>query len=183
MRLELKDISDSELRQDYSCQVTDFPLLVELQGREAIRFVDALCFSLRLQKTGQIVEVDGHFAAQATFSYGHCLQTFQHQLAADFSLTYTPLVDTGSSVDAEEIELDAEQLGLVYYKNETIDLLQPLQEQVLMSLPIAPVCREDCRGLCPECGCDLNSQTCNCEKKPFNNKFTALTGLKLDSSD
>jgi len=183
MRLELKDISDSGLLQEYSCRVEEFPLLLELQNEEELLFIGPLEFCLRLQRVGQIVEVDGSFTTGLSTTCGHCLQKFEQSLAGDFALTYSPVSSDLSADAPEEVELDADELGLVYYKNETIELLQPLQEQVLMAVPMAPLCSDDCRGLCPECGCDLNNNSCHCEKKSFNNRFTALAGLKLDTSD
>jgi uncharacterized protein len=81
-----------------------------------------------------------------------------------------------------EIELEADELGLIYYRDETLELREPLQEQLIMAVPIGPVCRDACQGLCPECGTDQNEAQCDCEKKPFNNKFGALADLKLDKS-
>ena len=183
MRLELKDISDSGLVQEYTCSLEEFPLLLELQNQEEFHFVGPIAFRLRLQRVGQIVEIDGFFTASLAITCGHCLQGFQLPLAGDFALTYTPLSPDTSAELPEELELDADELGLVYYKNDTLELLQPLQEQVLMAVPMSPVCSENCKGLCPECGCDLNKKSCHCEKKAFNNRFSALAGLKLDTSD
>lgn len=183
MRFELKDISESGVRQTYSCKVEEFPDLQTLQEQEELRFTDLLSFELRLQKSGQIVEVDGLFATRVALTCGHCLQTFEQQIASDFTLTYTPLKNLPAEEEADDVELDTDELGLVYYKNDMLELFHPLQEQVLMSLPIAPLCSAKCKGLCPECGCDLNKESCQCEKKTFNNKFSALAGLKLDTSD
>lgn len=182
MRLDLKDISDSGLNQKLSGKIEEFPLLLNLQEHEELRFTDLIVFELRLQKSGQIVEVDGSFATQVALTCGYCLQKFEQRIDGYFTLTFTPLIKNSAVDEAEELELDADELGLVYYKDETLELLQPLQEQVLMALPIAPHCSEVCQGLCLECGCDLNKETCNCEKKAFNNKFTTLAGLKLDRS-
>ncbi len=183
MRLELKDLSGSGLRQEYSCGVEDFPLLLELQNEEGLLFTGPLEFRLRFQRAGQIIEVDGSFTTGLAITCGHCLQNFEQQLAGEFTLTYSPLTADLSADAREEVELDADELGLVYYNNDTLELLQPLQEQVVMAVPMSPLCNENCRGLCPECGCDLNRNSCHCEKKSFNNRFTALAGLKLDTSD
>ncbi len=183
MRLDLKDIGDSGLSWEFSGEFDDFPLLLDLQGQEEQLFTDRLVFKLHLQKSGQIVEVDGSFATWVALTCGHCLQPFEQRVAGDFTLTFTPLIKDSATDEVEELELDADELGIVYYKDEILDLLQPLQEQVVMALPIAPLCSEGCQGLCLECGCDLNEEPCTCEKKLFDNKFTALAGLKLDRSD
>ena len=183
MRLELKDIPDAGLHQDYFCSVANMPLVAELEQQDGQIFTGDLGFRLRLQKTGQLVAVDGAFTAMVALICSRCLQKKEQQVSADFSLTFTPQKEVIASEEDEELELDSDELGLVYYRDDTLDLTQALQEQVLMALPIAPVCKDGCSGLCPVCGCDLNLESCTCEKKPFNNKFTGLSGLKLDSSE
>lgn len=184
MRLELADIRDGGLIKELTCAAADFPVLVEMGQQEDVRFLKPVQFRLRLQRSGQIVEVDGQLSTTAEFSCGHCLQPYQTELATEFALTYTPYVAEqleGVEEDAE-VELESDEMGLVYYQHEIIDLFQPLQDQLVMALPISPICKDDCKGLCPECGCNLNIEKCQCVKKPFNNKFSALAGLKIDPS-
>ena len=181
VRLELRDIKDGTLKQEYRCPPTQFPVLKQLAEEEDVAFQDPLVFRLRFQKTGQIVEVDGELSATVKMHCGRCLTAFDQPISADFSLTFTPLAVREDS-EEDEVELEADDLGLIHYRGETLDLLEPLQEQIVMSVPIGPVCRDDCQGLCSECGGDLNNTRCNCVKKPFNNKFGALADLKLDKS-
>lgn len=185
MHLELKDITDGCLERELTCAASDFPILLEMGQRDEAHFNKPIRFILRLQKTGQLVEVDGQLTADVVLCCGHCLQTFEKQLAADFAFTFTPYVadDQATPEDDIEIELDTDELGLVFYKDESLDLLQPLQDQLMMTLPISPTCKDDCRGLCRECGCNLNEVSCNCTKKLFINNFSSLAGLKLGSSD
>lgn len=181
MRLELKDIKDGLLEREYACLCSDFPVLADLATEEDVHFKDPLSFRLRLQKTGQIVEVDGFLTAAVGLKCGRCLQPFEQQIQTGFALTFTPQTRQEGSED-EEVELEADELGLIYYRAETLELLDPLQEQVVMSVPIGPLCQDACQGLCPECGCDLNKTRCDCVKRPFNNKFGTLADLKIDRS-
>jgi uncharacterized protein len=183
MRLELKDIQDSGLEQSLSFAATEFPILAQMQQDE-VGFVAPLQFRLRFQKSGQLVEVNGHLETVVALSCGRCLQAYEKDLRSDFALTFTPYVAEEQDVEDEavEVELDTDELGLVYYQDDCLELTQPLQDQVIMALPISPTCFEDCAGLCPECGCNLNVESCNCEKKIFNSKFSALAGLKIESS-
>lgn len=182
MRLELKDLKNGYLEQDVSFQAADFPVMAEL-AQDGIELVAPVAFHLRLQQSGQMVEVDGRLETTIALSCGRCLQPYEKVLCSRFALTFTPYVADEQQDEEAEIELDTDELGLVYYRDECLDLLPPLQDQLVMALPIAPLCSEECRGLCPECGCDLNKETCHCEKKIFNNKFSALAGLKLESSE
>ena len=185
MRLELKDIKDGILKQQLSFAADEFPVLREMMQHDEAQFSQPISFELRLQKSGQLIEVDGRLSTSVDLSCGRCLQSYEKRLRGDFAFTFTPYVpDEASSEDAEvEVELDTDELGLVYYKDETLDLLTPLQDQLVMALPISPVCQDDCQGLCSECGCNLNTDSCDCVKKPFNSKFSALAGLKIESSD
>ena len=82
----------------------------------------------------------------------------------------------------EEIEIEVEEIGMMYFKGEEIDLQQGIQEQVVMAFPLRPLCDENCKGLCPKCGSDLNQADCECEPEPVSNKFAALKNLKLDKT-
>lgn len=184
MRLELKDIKDSGLLKDLVCTPAEFPVLMEMEQRAEAHFNQPILFRLCLQKTGQLVEVNGRISTSVLLSCGHCLHQYEEKLVGDFVFTFTPyLADDQVAVDEDvEIELETDELGLVYYKDECLDLFQPLQDQLTMALPISPICKDDCKGLCSECGCNLNSNSCDCVKKPFNSKFMALAGIRVNAS-
>lgn len=66
------------------------------------------------------------------------------------------------------------------FDGRQIDLGGIVREQILLALPIdAPLCREDCKGLCPSCGKDLNQAECGCERKPKDPRWAALESIKL----
>ncbi|MEA3363901.1 MAG: DUF177 domain-containing protein [Thermodesulfobacteriota bacterium] len=177
MRLELKDIKGGVLEQEYSCTLSDFPDLIAIAEDGGSRFSEPLEFQLRLQRTGQFVEVDGCLNATVGLQCGRCLQSFEQSLSESFVLTFSPLCDEDQV--AEEVELEAEELGLIVYEDDLLELQEPLQEQLLMAIPINPLCTTSCQGLCPECGENLNVTRCDCVKKPFNNKFTALADIEF----
>jgi uncharacterized protein len=82
--------------------------------------------------------------------------------------------------DGDGAEVDEGDLDLFPFDGETIDLEPLLREQFVLAVPYAPLCREDCKGLCPQCGIDLNSGTCACEP-PIDPRLAALKGLKIPS--
>ncbi len=177
MHLELNDIKEGGLEQVYACNLSDFPELLTLAASGGPVFAEPLDFSLRFQKTGTFVEVDGRFDAAVELKCGRCLQNFKLSLTESFSFTFVPRSNEDNS--DEEVELDVEELGMIPYQDETLELAVPLQEQLLMAIPISPLCAESCRGLCPVCGNNLNIESCDCEREPFNNKFTALAGMNF----
>jgi len=179
MRLEIKDIKGGVLEQDYSCTFADFPELKTMSDHGGPTFVEPFSFHLRFQRTGQLVELEGRVAADILLNCGRCLKEFRLSVTDSFSLTFSPVPQEG--VEEEEVELDADELGLITYRDDVLDLTAALLEQLVMVVPISPVCSDGCQGLCPECGLDLNDSRCTCEKKVFNNKFSVLAGLKLKS--
>ena len=116
--------------------------------KDAPKFQEPLVFKLRLQRTGKYVEVDGHLDAVVGLNCGRCLQDFELSLSESFSVTFVPRGNEDEP--EEEVELDADELGLVTYVDETIELHDTLQEQLLMAVPISPLCHEDCLGSCAQ---------------------------------
>jgi uncharacterized protein len=76
--------------------------------------------------------------------------------------------------DPQEVELTADRIGLVFFRGDEIDFKDAVQEQVVLALPYKPLCRETCRGLCPRCGADLNTETCSCTSEPAASPFAVL---------
>ncbi len=181
MQIELKDIKAGELVQEYSCTIQDFPDILNLNGNGGLKFYPPLVFNLRLQRTGKLVAVTGTLDVVAELQCGRCLQMYKMSLAESFNFTFAPQPEN-CEVD-EEVELADNDLSLVYYQDELLELQEPLQEQLLMAIPISPLCKDGCSGLCPECGVDLNINNCDCVKKVFNNKFNILAGLDFKSPE
>ncbi len=88
-----------------------------------------------------------------------------------------PAEDESASTE-EGAEVREEDLDVFPFDGEKIDLEPLFREQFILSIPFAPLCREDCKGLCPQCGIDRNTGTCTCEK-PIDPRLAALKGLKL----
>jgi uncharacterized protein len=86
----------------------------------------------------------------------------------------------GGPGEGEGALVAEEDLDVFAYDGEKIDLEPLFREQFVLAIPYAPLCAETCKGLCPQCGIDLNSGTCTCEK-PIDPRLAALKGLKLPS--
>ena len=180
MQIELKDIKGRVLEQEYICSTVEFPDLIEVTKAGGPIFDEPVVFKLRFQQSGQFVEVDGHLNTVVRLKCGRCLQLFNQSLEESFALTFLPL--SKDSETEEEVELEADELGLIPYVNDTLELKGALQEQLLMAIPLSPVCHLSCNGLCPECGMNLNMTQCDCVKKPFNSKFNVLADIGFKKS-
>ena len=83
----------------------------------------------------------------------------------------------------ELFEFEAREGESYPIKGEHIDLAPLVNEALLLELPLAPLCREDCQGLCPRCGADLNAGPCGCDPDDRDPRWAALDVLKGDTED
>jgi uncharacterized protein len=140
---------------------------------------DAL-IDYRLSRVEQRLLLDGEITADLSLQCGRCLTALAERLDESFSIALNIVKEEGPV--SEEMELDDEQINSIFLVDGEVDLLPVLQEQLLMSLPMHALCSENCSGLCPYCGANLNISKCSCEPKHFNNRFGKLKDLKLDPS-
>ncbi len=176
MQLELKHIRGGELEQEYSCHPKEFPGLVLLTGVGDSVYRDPVLVKLRFVQSGRLIEVSGYVQATLDLICGCCLSPFTFDLAEEFALSFVP--ESTLPDLTTEVELETDELALIPYREDRLELLVPVQEQLLMAVPMHPLCLDDCKGLCPDCGVDLNKTACHCEKKVFNSKFGDLAHLK-----
>jgi DUF177 domain-containing protein len=77
----------------------------------------------------------------------------------------------------EERSLEADELAASFYEDDRIDLGQMILEQIVLALPMKPLCKVDCRGLCPECGANRNATSCDCEIDDTDPRWATLKTL------
>ena len=178
--LHTEQIKDKEIRREFDVKPQVLPIISELVKNGTCEFRETLKIRVKAFKIRELYEVEGHFNTQIHIGCSRCLKDFDTPLSSDFALTYTREVPGLMDVlDEKEIELKLEEIGLLYFRGEEIDLQQGIQEQVVMTIPLQPLCAEDCKGLCPQCGSDLNQKDCGCAHETRSNKFAVLKDLKL----
>ena len=104
-----------------------------------------------------------------------CAEAFRLPVDSHFDLRYWPIADASTEADAE---IGDDDLETSYYSDDQIDLNELMREQFYLALPMKPLCREDCRGLCPQCGTNLNTGACGCTPTWEDPRFAALKALQ-----
>ncbi len=100
-----------------------------------------------------------------------CLEAMAFPVDAAFDLRYQPhAANTGDG----EREIEEDDLTTAFYQHDEIDLEQLMREQFYLALPMKPLCREDCQGLCSMCGTNLNKSTCACTREVEDPRLAAL---------
>ena len=126
----------------------------------------------------------GTFKGHLTVACSRCVGPVKLTIDETLRVTFMPPGEMPSE-DAEPASEDGpevreEDLDVFPYDGDKIDLEPLFREQFVLAVPFAPLCAEDCKGLCPQCGIDRNTGTCSCEK-PVDPRLAALKGLKLPS--
>ena len=134
--------------------------------------------NVRLTRTQNGVLADANVWGEIQIECGRCLTEVTQPLEFPFSEEYyqTVVVNTGAALPKPE-EPD------VFLIDEThkLDLGEAMREYALLSVPMLPLCREDCKGLCPECGANLNDEECGCDTEQSDERLAVLKQL-LDRS-
>jgi uncharacterized protein len=142
----------------------------------SLEFADArITGRVRLEKHGRDILVRGHLAGHLELACSRCLETFAAPVAADFDLLLVP----GPQALSPEEELSRADLDLDYYTGEVVDLESLLKEQIILQVPLKPLCDENCKGLCFQCGANLNRETCQCRPETANSPLAHLAKLKF----
>lgn len=138
---------------------------------------------MRVVLSGERVIVDGTVAARLLLVCSRCLKSFPAEVSKSFSLEYWP--DPAVEFEGEELELEYRDLEVGFYRDDKIDLTAAVTEQIVLEIPMKPICREDCKGLCDQCGADLNEGNCGCEKMALDPRLQVLRDVrkKFEDSD
>jgi uncharacterized protein len=130
--------------------------------------------ALRFDRSGRGVVVSGTFRGGIQLVCSRCLEPFGFAAEEPFRLYF----ETARPGRAEEQqELTDDELDVTYVEEGRINTDDLLRENVLLSLPVQPLCREQCRGLCGQCGADLNEGSCGCQESRPDPRLEALRKL------
>lgn len=178
MRIHVTDIPVEGTVLEINVPAQHFTELTQLEADGECRFENDIFARLEIRKVADIVEVEGRIETKTSATCGRCLEAYETPVTHDFAVIFTQAPEP--DLTREEIALREEDLGLIYFKGDTIDIHDAIQEQVILSLPVRPLCREECRGLCHACGENLNEGDCNCNRgSTVDPRFAVLKNLML----
>jgi uncharacterized protein len=125
-----------------------------------VKDISSTAYKIFLIRSGSTVAVKGSVTATLSLACSRCLESFDFPLRSEFTFTLVP--EDVSETRPPEKELAAEDLETEFYEGETIDIDKIVLNNLLLSLPLKPLCREECEGLCPVCGANKNLEPCAC---------------------
>ncbi len=131
--------------------------------------------SLSAFRFAKKVVIEGMITVTPILECSRCLKEYPNPLDLTFREEYNP---------AEEMEKDSSKeltvkdLDLGFYINDEIDINDIVTEQVLLSVPMNPVCSPECRGICSVCGKELNEGPCECSREEIDHRLAPLNKLR-----
>lgn len=126
----------------------------------------------------QVVEdirLVGDFSTQVEVRCARCLDPVKHDLRESFDLVYRP---QGVDARGDESSISLAETEIGYYQGEGLLLEDVLKEQVLLALPVKQICSTECKGLCPQCGRNLNVEDCDCVTTMSDPRWAALEDIR-----
>jgi uncharacterized protein len=127
----------------------------------------------------QDIRLAGNLATSLELPCARCLDPVVENVTRSFDLLYRP---QGTDAGHEEISVTVAEAEIGYYRGDGLLLEDVLREQVLLSVPLKVLCRDDCQGLCPSCGKNRNTDPCSCAQLVQDPRWSALKDIreKLD---
>lgn len=159
--------------------------LREALGDDHGPIVDGGEVDVELTADGDTIFAQGAIKGTIAIACSRCVTPMAISFDERVRVTFVPAAelapaDAAATAEDDGVELSSDELDVFPYADEQIDLAPLVREQFVLAVPYAPLCREDCQGLCPQCGADKNVAPCTCTR-PADPRFAALAGVKLPS--
>jgi uncharacterized protein len=172
MFLDIKDLAVRKLpiRKSYA------PGSIDYQTSE-IKQVEPLEVTATAELVDGQIRISGDLETKVELVCARCLEPVVEEVSRSFDLLYSPLP---KGTRPEEVRLKDDDAEIGFFEGEGLFLADVIREQVLLALPMKVICRSDCRGLCPNCGANLNHEDCRCETHATDPRLAPLARLKQD---
>jgi len=149
------------------------------------RLAEEPAIEIRARTAGESVHLEGEFRGMLDAECGRCTRRYRHALRDSFRLVLAPLGDGETPPDPEGLQ-DLERSGMClgkdletgWYRGPEIELDAFFVEIISLEIPMQPLCRDECPGLCPVCGSNRTENNCNCDEMKPSSPFAALAALK-----
>jgi uncharacterized protein len=176
LKIRVDDLKDKAVELSSAEPLALYSTLLELQEAGECRFQAPLRINLNVAREYDHIRVNGRVETSIRVDCSRCLAEFQVCIDSPFTIFY--MRDEGLGQD-EDVELAEEDLISATYEGDEIDFTTEITEQVILAIPFKPLCSEDCKGLCCNCGAELNIAKCTCNQDNMNLQFNALKNLKV----
>lgn len=169
MFITLEALEDGPLQFDEVFAANEIDYAVEGLRQTAPLHIQGTASAIQRE-----IHVRGDLSTMVESECARCLDLVSLPVKREFDLYYQPLVERP---EAEELLVPKGEEELGFYSGEGLLLEDVAKEQVLLSLPMRAICREQCKGLCPTCGINRNRETCECKATDGDPRWAALKNI------
>jgi len=157
-KITVSELLDGENRLDFSLQPCIDGTVDEVHPVRC-SLSNGVKVNLLLTKAGKSIHTRGDVCFTTELECARCLKKFEKDFSDHIDIRFLPFTEGKDEVNAEPTE---EGMGVAFYEGDVIDLERIVVDSVFLSIPMKPLCKVDCKGLCPKCGKDLNEGDCDC---------------------
>jgi uncharacterized protein len=175
--VDLKDLNQEKLSMQGSFE----PCMLDFSA-DNIKQAEPLVWTATAERAGLEVRVAGSLETTVELNCSRCLEPARCSVSKSFDLFFRQRDEFMFDED-DEIELNEKDTRTAFFSGTQLAIGDILREQVLLALPMKVLCTLDCKGLCPQCGTNLNLKSCNCAKEQFNPNLDALLEIKRRLED
>ncbi len=158
------------IRKSYAPGVIDF-------HTNDFKQVEPLIVRAVAELMGGQIRITGSLHTRIEMVCARCLEEVSEEVSREFDLFYRPAKEL---TEEEAVRLKDDDTEIGFFDGDGLFLIDILTEQMLLTVPMKVICRSDCRGLCPQCGANMNSEECRCEARSVDPRLAPLARLKQD---
>ena len=170
MKVDLLSVTDEPRPYSFNIDKDEFDL--ETEGIKVIGDVEMIG---EVRRNAAKTDVRGSVKVPLEIDCTRCLTPVRRELDVVFQIDF---VDRAFLPESKETHLDGNDLDTDILEGDEIDLTEIAREQILLNLPETTLCREECKGICPTCGKDLNDGDCPCGEDEIDPRWATLKNLK-----
>ena len=174
MKILSDQITEAPKSTVFSEKVDELNLIYSEDDDRDFHFPPAIDVSLEYYKSGRELFFQGRLEGVIEGRCARCIEAYRFSIEKSFNFVLTP-----EPLSPKKKELNRDDLGLSFYSAQEVDLYPFIREQVLLALPMRPLCNDGCRGLCGGCGANLNSELCRCVSSTGDPRLALFQTLKL----
>lgn len=131
---------------------------------EEIKFLTPIVFNGNINVIGDIISLTGTVKTKIQLTCSRCLESYPYDINLDINEKF-------SNIIANEDD------DIIFLDSDTIDITEIIENNIILTLPIKRLCREDCKGLCQQCGANWNFSTCDCKKDDIDPRLAKLKDM------
>ncbi|MES2201429.1 MAG: DUF177 domain-containing protein [candidate division FCPU426 bacterium] len=135
----------------------------------------ALTLDYELRRIQDKVLGKFHASGELELECSRCLRHFEESVSADFVAEFEAMPEKKDP--RKGLDPDAPELGVVFFEGDHLPLGEEIRQEMELQVPLAPVCKNECKGLCPVCGCNRNETDCGCAALEKDSPFSGLKTL------